>query len=104
MYNSKENDPLFDKIKNDSELQELLNEIDHSRYKHHSETFYSHAFQDGKYTDEEIAKAHQHLDMKDNHFNAMIEHFVTSLQSTKDQEIARKALERYRQHVLTKKE
>ena len=88
-----------DKIQNDAVLQELLKDIDQSKYKHHSETFYSHAFQEGKYTDEEIAKAHQHLELNDDHFNAMIQHFVSSIESPEDQEIARKALEQYRGHI-----
>ncbi|AST93056.1 MULTISPECIES: hypothetical protein [Sutcliffiella] len=92
---------FFEKIKQDPNLQDLFNNIDFDRYKHHPETFYSHAFEEGTYSEEDIANAHLHLSLEGKHFDSMIDHFISSLDSNSDTyEKAKQALERYRNIVI----
>lgn len=96
------NDEFFRKIEKDPNLQSLFKTIEFDRYKHHPDTFYSHAFKEGSHTEEEIKNAHTHLSINDGQFDSMIDHFINSLEQSDDREKAKQMLEQYRDHITRK--
>ncbi|MEI5906297.1 hypothetical protein WAK64_04425 [Bacillus spongiae] len=94
---------FFQNIKKDPSLQEIFQNADEERYSHHPDTFYSHVFHNETYSSKNIERAHAHLDITDEHFEAMIEHFLNAMDSSEDREMARRSLGKLREHVIQKK-
>jgi hemoglobin len=70
---------FFRRVQGDRQLQELLQQFAHEQIKHHPQTFHSHAFGDGQYTNEQVQQAHKHISIDDHHFESMVGHFVQTL-------------------------
>ncbi len=70
---------FFHKIHADNLLQSLFKDHDEERIQHHPSTFLSQGLGEAKYTNEEIAEAHKHIGVNDEHFDSMINHFISTL-------------------------
>ncbi len=95
---------FFRNIQGDQELQQILQSFAHEQIQHHPQTFHSHAFGEGTYTNEQIQEAHRNISLTDGHFEAMVNHFVQSLNahgySEEDKEKALQMLLQYKDVVL----
>ena len=95
---------FFSKIHADDLLSQFFKGHDQERFQHHPETFMAHGMGEQKYSKEEIAKAHQGLDMKDEHFDTMIGHFMATMNehglSEEDKKTVNELLNSYKNDVL----
>lgn len=97
---------FFSKIHADDFLKQFFKDHDQERIQHHPETFLAQGMGEQKYSNEEIAKAHQGLEMNDEHFDSMIGHFMATLNeqglSEEDKKTVNEALNSYKKDVLGK--
>jgi hemoglobin len=95
---------FFQKFHADDFLQNLFKDHDSERYQHHPETFYAHSFGDHQYSTEEIAKAHKNLSVSEEHFESMVNHFVSTLDENgygaEEQTRVREVLNGYKKEVV----
>lgn len=70
---------FFHKIHADTLLQTLFKDHDEERIQHHPETFLSQGLGEAKYTNEDIAKAHKDMGVNNEHFESMVNHFISTL-------------------------
>lgn len=95
---------FFSKIHADDLLSQFFKGHDQERIQHHPETFLAHGMGEQKYSNEEITKAHQGLEMKDEHFESMIGHFMATMNehglSEEDKKTVTDMLNGYKKDVL----
>jgi hemoglobin len=95
---------FFHKIHADELLNNLFKDHDRERIQHHPQTFYSHGFGQNQYSNQEIAEAHKNLTISDDHFESMVNHFITTLDengySNEDRSKVREVLNGYKKDVL----
>lgn len=95
---------FFHKIHADELLNNLLKDHDQERIQHHPQTFYSHGFGEHQYTNHEIADAHKNLSISDEHFESMVNHFITTLEENgygeEERNKVRQVLSGYKKDVL----
>jgi hemoglobin len=70
---------FFSKIHADDFLQNLFKDHDQEKIQHHPHTFLSHGTGENRYSNEDIAEAHKHMSITDDHFEAMVNHFIMTL-------------------------
>jgi hemoglobin len=70
---------FFQKIHADDLLQSLFKDHDEERIQHHPKTFLSQSLGEAKYTDTDIAEAHKHVAVNNDHFESMVNHFIQTL-------------------------
>jgi hemoglobin len=99
---------FFHKIHADEFLNNFFKDHDQERIQHHPETFYHHGFGENHYSNHEVAQAHKHLSVSDEHFESMVDHFVATLAENgyteENQKRVREVLNGYRSDVTGKNE
>ncbi|CAG9610267.1 group I truncated hemoglobin [Pseudoneobacillus rhizosphaerae] len=97
---------FFHKIHADDLLQNLFKDHDQERIQHHPQTFLSHGFGENQYSQTEIADAHNQLSISDEHFESMVNHFITTLDengySEEERNKVREVLRGYKNDVTGK--
>jgi hemoglobin len=97
---------FFHKIHADDLLQNLFKDHDQERIQHHPQTFLSHGFGENQYSQTQIADAHKQLLISDEHFESMVNHFITTLDengySEEERNKVREVLRGYKNDVTGK--
>jgi hemoglobin len=97
---------FFHKIHADDLLQNLFKDHDQERIQHHPQTFLSHGFGENQYSQTQIADAHKQLSISDEHFESMVNHFITTLDengySEEERNKVREVLRGYKNDVTGK--
>jgi hemoglobin len=70
---------FFQKIHADDLMSKFFKDHDQERIQHHPQTFLQHGLGEGKYSNEQIANAHKDIPINDEHFEAMVGNFISTL-------------------------
>lgn len=97
---------FFHKIHADELLHNLFKDHDQERIQHHPQTFLSHGFGENQYSQTEIADAHKQLSISNEHFESMVNHFISTLDENgygeEERNKVREVLRGYKNDVIGK--
>lgn len=95
---------FFENLKGDNHLQQVLKDYDQDQIQHHPKTFLSHSFGKGSYTTEQISHAHKIININEQQFDSMIDHFIDSLHAEgygeEDKQKAKEMLSMYKEQII----